>query len=374
MTSLQSAYPWTQSPLIVSAPMRLISTAALAVAVSRAGGLGFLAGGTDTSTLATSLRHARELLEKGPIANASISPLPIGVGVITWALKVEDLVEALRENPPAAIWLFAPPSSSPSSSSNSSSNPSSLAHWTSVLRASIQPAPQIIMQVGSLSTALHAAHTCAPDALVLQGTDAGGHGLARGASIVSLVPEVHDALAAAELSIPLIATGGIADHRGVAAALALGAQGAAMGTAFLVAEEAAVAKGYRETVLHARDGGQSTVRTSVYDRLRGTVWPESYNARGVINASFEDAERGVDEAETRRLYAEAMRRGDEGWLGWEEDKKRKEGRVAAYAGTGVGLVRGGIVPARTIVERARGGVREVLEGAVAGAVVRGNKL
>jgi nitronate monooxygenase len=75
-----------------------------------------------------------------------------------------------------------------------------------------------------------------------------------------------------------------------------------MGTRFLASPEAAISEGYRNVVVTAKDGGVTTARTTVYDRLRGTVgWPERYNGRGVLNQSFRDHERGMDEEENKRF-------------------------------------------------------------------------
>ena len=77
-----------------------------------------------------------------------------------------------------------------------------------------------------MAAARHVAGTTKPDVLCIQGADAGGHGFERGAGIISLVPEVFDTLAREGFShIPLVASGGIVDGRGVAAALTLGALG-----------------------------------------------------------------------------------------------------------------------------------------------------
>ena len=184
--------------------------------------------------------------------------------------------------------------------------------------------------MGSVSDAVKAARSkIPPDVLVLQGIDAGGHGLARAASIVSLVPEVADALAELDLvkDIPIVAAGGIADGRGVAAALGLGAMGAVMGTRFLAAEEAKVARGYQADVVRTTDGGQNTVRTTLYDELAGrTNWPREYDGRNVVNGSWVDRESGLGYEENKIRYEEATKKGD-------------EGRMTSYVGSAVGLVR-----------------------------------
>jgi nitronate monooxygenase len=126
-----------------------------------------------------------------------------------------------------------------------------------------------------------------------------------------------------------------------------------MGTRFLASPEAEISKGHQGDVLRARDGGVSTGRTTIYDRLRGTVgWPNIYGGRGVLNHSFWDHEKGMDESENRRLYEEALKSGDDGW--------GEKGRVTAYAGTGVGLI-SEVKPAAAIVNEVREDSRKVLE-------------
>jgi hypothetical protein len=79
---LRSHYPWTSAPLITSAPMRLIATSPLAVAVIRAGGLGFLGAGTNLSSFSALLDEAITALQSYPISNTPPGTLPIGVGFI----------------------------------------------------------------------------------------------------------------------------------------------------------------------------------------------------------------------------------------------------------------------------------------------------
>ena len=196
-----------------------------------------------------------------------------------------------------------------------------------------------------------------PDVLVVQGTDAGGHGLAQGASLITLLPEVADALAALPYKPVLIAAGGIIEARGASSALLLGASGVVLGTRFLACPEANIAAGYRNEVLRASDGGQTTARTKVYDTLRGTTgWAETHNARGILNKSYWDAKDGMSLEENKRLYGEEMGRGDEGW--------GEENRMTAYAGSGVGLVRE-VKGAGEIVKEVREGTRRLVEGAKA---------
>ncbi|KAH0541915.1 hypothetical protein FGG08_003635 [Glutinoglossum americanum] len=308
-----------------------MAQAPLATAVSLAGGLGFLAAGTNTSSLTASLSHAKKLLNH---PEASPSPLSVGIGFIVWGSDLSTAVQAVRSFVPAAIWLFSPRLTT------------DLVTWSEKLREASGGKSQVWIQIGNVAAAVEVAGLCKPNAIVVQGADAGGHGLARGAGIISLVPEVADALdREGHGHIPLLAAGGISDGRGVAAALTLGASGVVLGTRFLAAKEAEMKPGHAEEVLRTSDGGLNTIRTTLFDVVRGTNrWPAEYDGRGIANRSVEDEEKGMDSEENRRLYEEALAKGDGGW--------GKEGRMIAYAGTGVGLVRE-IRGAAEIVEELR---------------------
>jgi nitronate monooxygenase len=167
------------------------------------------------------------------------------------------------------------------------------------------------------------------------------------------LPEVSDAFAKAGIEIPLIAAGGIGDGRGAAAALTLGASGVALGTRFLAAEEATIAKGYQNEVLRVSDGGVSTVKTKLYDIVRGTIdWPPAYDGRGVANRSYLDDLHGMSVKENQELYKEAIKLGDDGW--------GPEGRMTTYAGTSVGLI-DKVLSAEEIVKDVQKEALKVLE-------------
>jgi nitronate monooxygenase len=316
---LHSHYPWLSTPILVIAPMMKITMAPLAVAGSKAGAFGFLAGGFDLTNLGADLAKAAGLLEKADIPTPE-GVLPIGVGFQNWGSDLKLAAAAIQQHPPAAVWFFAP------------RRLSDLLPWAKEIRAVTGGRTKIWVQVGSVAQALEVAKTTKPDVLVVQGSDAGGHGLAHSASVISLVPEVLDALADERLRIPVIAAGGISDGRGVAAALTLGASGVALGTRFLACEEATIAKGYQDEIVRVHDGGVSTVRTKLYDVLRGILdWPKSYDARGVANRSYLDAKSSMTAEENKELYEGEMKMGDKGW--------GAEGRLTTYAGTGIGLVK-----------------------------------
>jgi NAD(P)H-dependent flavin oxidoreductase YrpB (nitropropane dioxygenase family) len=106
------------------------------------------------------------------------------------------------------------------------------------------------------------------DIIVAQGTEGGGHiGLM---GTMPLVPMVVSAVA----PIPVLAAGGVADGRGLAAALALGADGVLLGTRFLATDEAPIAKGFKQAILDS--DGHDTLVTDIPDVASGNTWPGAY--------------------------------------------------------------------------------------------------
>jgi len=346
---LLSAYPWTTTPFIVGAPMKAIAGPRLAVAVSSAGGIGFLGPGAKPEDLGPALQEATSLISSSPSLSKSAKEqgtLPIGIGFQTWAgdLSVASKILGEVELKPRAVWLFAP-----------RHGQKELDEWTKKIRE-VSSGTEIWIQVASVKDAVDAARSAErPDVLVVQGADAGGHSRTQGAGIVALLPEVWDAVNGDGELVPIIAAGGIVEERGAAAVLVLGADGVAMGTRFLASEEARINGGYQRHVVEAGDGGQSTVRTQLYNYLRGEMnWPKGWDARGLVNESWRDHERGVEFEKNRELYAEAAKRGESGW--------GDEGRMATYAGTGVGLVKE-VKSAGEIVREVRSGIGKVLGAA-----------
>ncbi|KAL3463777.1 hypothetical protein BJX64DRAFT_298750 [Aspergillus heterothallicus] len=317
-SALQADYPLIKIPLVASAPMLNIATAPLSVAVSEAGGLGFLAGGFDVSSLESKLEEVAQLIQR----------------FLNWGADLAKSIAVIGKYRPCAAWFFGP-----------KSMPDDLQPW----------AEQVRTVTNGQTKAVAVVETLEPDVLVVQGSDAGGHGLARSASIITLVPEVKDTLAKRQLKsdIPLLAAGGIVDGRGMAASLALGASGVAMGTRFLASSEANIAHGYQDEVIRVSDGGATSVRSTVYDRVRGILdWPTRYDGRGIINKSYTDAMNGMSDEENRALYEEELKKGD---LGWGPDA-----RLTTYAGTGVGLVNE-TLPAADILASVIQGAQEILQ-------------
>ena len=343
-TSLQSTYPWTSTPFIANAPMGGFANSALATAVTQAKGFGFIGAVFDMAALATELeKTSRALL--GTDVPERDNTLPVGVGFLPFAAKLEDAAPVVAKFRPAAVWLFA------------AHELEDYATWAKRMRE-VSPQTKIWVQIGSVAGALRVAELLKPDVIVTQGLDAGGHGWEKGAGVISLLPEAADALVENGFGdTHLVAAGGIVDGRGVAAALALGAEGVVMGTRFLSAPETTVPhKGYREAVLAAKDGGQSTVRAKLFDELRGpNIWPVLYDGRGIVTDSYMDHVKGVDIEEIRRLHTEASKAEDGGF---ESENKR----VTVWAGTGIGLVRD-VKGAKEIVEEVREAAQKALDTA-----------
>ncbi|OGM48722.1 oxidoreductase [Aspergillus bombycis] len=354
---LQKDYPWIAGPIIASAPMLNIATAKLAVAVSSAKGIGFIAGGYDLSSLEQQLIQAQGLIAESNLQKSQLERtpgesgvLPVGVGFLNWGASLETALPLIKKYRPCAVWLFAP-----------KTGVDDLVPWVRAIRSDVLYDVKIWVQLCCLGDAMESTEKLLPDVLVVQGCDAGGHGLARSASIVTLLPEVLDQLKSRNprptpnTGKPfVVAAGGITDGRGLAAAMVLGADGCAMGTRFLASPEAQIAKGYQNEILRASDGGVNTVRSTVYDKVRGIyAWPIKYDGRGLINRSYEDiVNQEVTEEENRRLYEVEKLKGDDGW--------GPQGRMTTYAGTGVGLIRAAM-PAAQIVTTTRRDAMESLQ-------------
>jgi nitronate monooxygenase len=241
---------------ILLAPMGSAAGGRLAAAVTNAGGLGLVGSGYAS---ADTIR--KELAEAG---NARV-----GVGFITWALdkNLAALDLALDARPAAVMLSFGDP--------------------TPYVGRIKGAGCKVICQVQTLAQAGEAAAAGA-DIIIAQGRDAGGHsGTTRGT--MGLVPAVADAVA----PIPVVAAGGIADGRGLAAALALGAVGVLMGTRFTASRESLWDQAMKNATLAA--GGDQTEQTRVFDVVRGAPWPAIYPGRALRNA-FSARWHGREEA------------------------------------------------------------------------------
>jgi nitronate monooxygenase len=114
------------------------------------------------------------------------------------------------------------------------------------------------------------------DILVAQGTEAGGHGASR--TTLDIVPTIIDLVAG---RVPVVAAGGIADGRGLAAMMALGAAGVLLGTRFYASQESDGAEEAKRRICAATGG--STTRGIIFDMSRNNVWPAPFTGRCLIN-------------------------------------------------------------------------------------------
>ncbi|AEW92560.1 MULTISPECIES: NAD(P)H-dependent flavin oxidoreductase [Streptomycetaceae] len=250
---------------VVLAPMDGVAGARLATAVTSAGGLGLLGGGYGDG----------EWLKREFAAAAGTR---VGCGLITWSLaRRPELLDVALEHRPAAVMLsFGDP-----------------APFADRIRAAAVP---LLCQVHTLDQARQALDAGA-DAVVAQGGEAGGHGVGT-RSTFTLVPDVADLIADRSPATLLLAAGGVADGRGLAGALALGADGVLVGTRFWATEEAVVPARAQARAMAA--GGDDTVRTSVFDIVRGYDWPDDYKGR-VLRNGFVDRWHGRETELTAQL-------------------------------------------------------------------------
>ncbi len=218
----------------------------LAAAVSEAGGLGLIGGTTRGGIpwLTEQIRQARELTER-----------PFGVGLIAHLPGADALLAAALD---AEIRVIAV----------------SFADPTPFVGPAHDAGAVVLCQVRTVEDARRAA-AAGVDVVAAQGTEAGGH--TGRVSTLPLVPAVVDAVA----PTPVVAAGGIADGRGVAAALMLGAEGAWIGTRFIATIESGVSEAYRSRVI-ASDA-DDTVLTEVFDIASGMPWPEGVAGRAITN-------------------------------------------------------------------------------------------
>lgn len=299
---------------IISAPMAGASDAALAAAVSAAGGLGMLGAGTESPAwLVEQIQRVRAHTDR-----------PFGVGFITSAPQTDALMEvALEHRVPVLAHAFADP--------------------TEHIRVAREAGLKTMVQVQSVAQA-RAAAAAGADVIAAQGMEAGGHTGAQNA-VLPLLPAVIDVVG----DIPVVAAGGIADGRGVAAVLLMGAEGAWLGTRFVASEEATTAAWAKQTIVERP--GEDFVLTRVYDIIRQAPFPDDIGERILRNSVVSTwyGREGELPALREQLRAEldaAAQAGD-------------TSRARVLAGNSAGLIHG-IEPAAAIVRRLIAEAAEIL--------------
>ena len=255
---------------IVSAPMAFAGGGALAAAVSQAGGLGLIGGGYGDPTW---------LEEQFDAANGH----RVGVGFITWSLRKSPcvLTDVLKHRPVVVMLSFGDPRP-----------------FVDDIRGA---GAKLICQCQDMKHVEDAVDVGA-DIVVAQGAEAGGHGALRGT--LTFVPEAADLLAMRAPETLLLAAGGIADGRGLAAALMLGADGVLVGTRLWASNEALVNKRHHAAILESN--GDGTLRTRVADLARQIPWPRGFTARIHRNA-FTDRWHGREDELERNVVVEGPR-------------------------------------------------------------------
>lgn len=316
---------------IISAGMGGVALAELAAAVSEAGGLGTLGlAAFGPEGIHNEISAARARTRQPLAANLLVPFLRPGI------------VEAIAKAPLQAITFFW-------------GDPHDHRDSIRLLHAA---AIKVIWQCGSADEA-RAAKDAGVDVVMAQGVEAGGH--VRGTvTTLALVPEVRDAIG----DLPMVAAGGIADGRGLAAVLALGADGAAFGTRFLASTEAAAHPRYKDRIVNAK--AEETLYTTLFD----IGWPDAPH-RVLRTKTVDDWERagrpasgarpgeGVTVARSTRTDAEiplvtysVMPPTD--YIDGNIDA------LAFYAGQSCSLVRE-ILPAAEIVRRIAAEAQQVID-------------
>jgi nitronate monooxygenase len=265
-----------QVPLL-NAPMTPQAGGRLARAVSVAGAFGMI--GIEEIDTPEGIAEQLEIVDEAP-------GVPFGIGLVAWVIEQRpDLLEiAIAAEPKLVSISFGDPGP-----------------YVDRLRAAGILVASQVQNRHWASVALDAG----VDILVAQGTEAGGHtGSVGTLPLLQIVLDMTDR--------PVIAAGGIATGRGLAAVLAAGAAGGWVGTPFLLAEEARTTSGARERLVAADE--TQTLLTSVYDRLQDKAWPGEFRARAIRNP-FGARWTGHEEllgpdTEARAAFARAKAAGD----------------------------------------------------------------
>lgn len=303
---------------IALAPMALATGGALAAACAQAGALGLVGGGY--GDLAWTQREYA-------LALGAAGTGRIGVGFITW--KLDEDASALH-------WVLDQPAAHrPRAVMLSFGDPRPHAARIAAAGAAL------VCQIQRIEQAPQALEAGA-QVLVAQGGEAGGHGMdgLNGRATMTLVPELADWLAANAPGTLLLAAGGIADGRTLAAARLLGADGALVGSRLWATQESLAAAGAKAQAVGT--SGDGTARSAVFDILRRKNWPAPYDFRAIRNDLHRQWEGRIDALRADPQAARA-----------DYDAGVKAGdftRAHATVGEAVGLIHD-LPPAAQVIER-----------------------
>lgn len=248
---------------IIQGAMAWIADASLASAVSNAGGLGIIASGNaEAEWVRGEIRRTKEMTDK-----------PFGVNVMLLNPHTDAIMDVICEEGVPVVTTGA-------------GNPGK---YIPKLK---EHGIKVIPVVASVALAIRVERVGA-DAVIAEGQEGGGH--IGEATTMALVPQVADAV-----GIPVIAAGGIADGRGIAAAYMLGARGVQVGTRFLVAKECTVSQNYKDMILKAKD--TDTVATG-----RSTGHPVRVLKNKLARDILSMEKRCTDPSEIEKLGTGALR-------------------------------------------------------------------
>jgi len=316
---------------IFAAPMGFLTGPNLAAAVSNAGGLGIMSfSANPPPVLRDEIGHLRSLTKK-----------PFGVGVLLSGphlpFSVDAIVDVcLEERVPVLSTFWGDP--------------------TPYVERAHAAGVKVIDQVGSVADAQRAARA-GVDAIIAQGVEAGGH-VAGEVTTMALVPRVVDAIA----PIPVVAAGGIADARGLVAALALGAQAVMIGTRLIATPEAYAHPVYKQKILDANE--DQTVRTTLF----GFGWPHAPHRTlrtPFVERWLPDERRGSEQRPDEPRIGETKIGGQPvpllRFMGFPPtpDASGDLDSMDYLAGQGVGLVKE-VKPAAEVVRELLDGARQIL--------------
>ncbi|TFB03884.1 hypothetical protein CCMA1212_003811 [Trichoderma ghanense] len=351
---MQQWFPWTEAPVVVNAPMAGAVSPELAAEVSKAGGLGFLGCIADVSENSPQVAQLdADLTKIRHLLGSSSSTTPsghhrIGAGFLTCHPSIANFAATalpiIRKHKPAAVWLFAP---------HERLRPQGeIVRLLKGLGDAEEEAPRVFVQVGNVAAAREAVADGA-DAVVCQGTDAGGHQFRRGMGVVPLLGETRRVVEEGGYAegVCVLAAGGIADGKGVAAMLALEADAVVLGTRFTVAKESIVPDFRKQIILEASDGAVSTLKSPFNDEIADSeLWGALYDGRAVVGPIHERFLAGASLDECRRALRE------------EHSPVEAARLINTWAGAAIGLVRkeqpaGEIV--REVREEAKQAIRRV---------------
>ncbi|KAJ6470931.1 2-nitropropane dioxygenase [Mycena sanguinolenta] len=297
---------------IISAPMAEVATPELAAAVTAAGGLGSIgAGYASTQVLKEQIQQIRSSLN---IPAGEI--VPVAVGFLGWILDRTEISHdprliAVLDERPAAVWFAFGVD---------------LEQYIDQVHAYNGKTGRntfIFVIVNSVDDACRAAlhHV---DAVVVQGTEAGGHGGANAPPLFVLLAAVLREFQTTTGKKPLvIAAGAISTGAQIAALLAMGAAGVVLGTRFLFTNECAYPAGKKQALIDA--DLNATVRAVAFDEVNRLVdWPPNCDGRALANGIIDDHKAGLSLEDRIAKFAKSEQDGD-------------NSRLLVWAGVGVGL-------------------------------------